>query len=943
MFNTIKENFIKVITSRLFVLVIILVSLGSVLIHRVFELQIVNGQTYLDNFQLKIQKERSIYSTRGNIYDRNGKLLAYNELAYSVTIEDVYESGRNKNAFLNETVYKTIKIIEANDDEIISDFNITLNDAGEYEFKVSGNTLLRFLADVYGYSKVENLKYSEKTASAEDVIKYMCSSKYYSISEEFSREEVLKIITVRYAMSANSYQKYISTTIATGVSEKTVAVIMENRNELPGVNIAEGTVRRYVDSIYFSSIIGYTGKISAEEFKSLNAQDEKYTTMDMVGKTGIERSMELELQGTKGSQTVCVDNLGRVIEISETVEPKAGKDIYLTIDKDLQIATYNILEQKIAGILVSKIDNIKEYTPGANASQSKIRIPIYDVYVALFDNNVIKLKMLKDEEASETTKEVYDNFLYKSDAVMKRIREEMLNGKTAYRRLDKEMKAYESYIVALLQSDNVAIIDKNLIDTSDEIYKAWKKEETIGIKEYLKHAITQNWINIEKLNLDTQYADTEEIYKKLVDVVIEKLKTDNDFSKIIIKYMIMENELTGKQICMILCEESIVEVSDEIYNDLNKGKLKPYKFMIDRISNLDITPAQLALDPCSGSIVITDVNTGDVLALVTYPSYDNNMMANSIDANYYNDLLNDASKPLWNYATQQTSAPGSTFKMVTASAALEEEIISTKTKILCNGIFDTLAPTIYKCWISPGKHNSINVTTAIAKSCNSFFYEMGYRLSTVNTAYDSKLGLKMLEKYADMFGLTEKSGIEITESEPKVSDAYSVVSAIGQGTNDFTTTGLARYVTTIANEGVCYNLTLIDKIKDAEGSLVEDNKAEIRNVITFKETTWKVLHQGMREVIEGKEYFNNFGVSVAGKTGTAQESTLRPTHALFVCYAPYEKPEIAVATRIAFGYSSDYAAETAKSVLMYYFELEEEEVIIDGQASEMESAGITTD
>lgn len=943
LFSTIKENFIKIITSRLFVLVIILFSLGSILIHRVFELQIVNGQTYLDNFQLKIQKERNIYSTRGNIYDRNGKLLAYNELAYSVTIEDVYESGRNKNALLNETVYKTIKIIEDNNDEIISDFNIILNEAGEYEFKVSDTALLRFLADVYGYSKIESLKYAEKTSSAEDVINYMASSKYYSISEEYSKEEILKIITIRYAMSANSYQKYISTTIATGVSEKTVAVIMENSNELPGVNIAEGTVRRYVDSMYFSSIIGYTGKISAEELKSLNEQNNKYTTTDMVGKTGIERSMESELQGTKGSQTVFVDNLGRVIEITETIEPEAGKDIYLTIDKDLQIATYNILEQKIAGILVSKIDNIKEYVPGTNASQSKIRIPIYDVYVALFDNNVIKLKTLKDEEASETTQEVYNNILKKNDAVMKQIRDEMLNGKTAYRKLNKEMKAYESYIVALLQSDNVGIIDKKLIDTSDEVYKAWKTEETICIKEYLKHAITKNWINIEKLKLDTQYADTEEIYTRLVDVVIEKLRTDNDFAKIVIKYMIMNNELSGKQICMILCEESIVEVSDEVYNNLSKGKLKPYKFMIDRISNLDITPAQLALDPCSGSIVITDVNTGDVLALVTYPSYDNNKLANSIDAAYYSDLLNDASKPLWNYATQQTSAPGSTFKMVTAAAALEEGLISPKTKIICNGIFDTLAPTIYKCWINPGRHNSITVQTAIAKSCNSFFYELGYRLSTVNTAYDSKLGLKMLEKYAEMFGLTDKSGVEISESEPKVSDAYSVVSAIGQGTNDFTTTGLARYVTTIANDGVCYNLTLIDKINDADGNLIKDNKAEIRNIIEFKENTWKVLHQGMKEVIEGKDYFDNFGITVAGKTGTAQESTLRPTHALFVCYAPFEKPEIAVATRIAFGYSSDYAAETAKSVLMYYFELEEEEVIIDGQASEMESAGITTD
>ena len=104
------------------VLTLIFLALGGVLIHRVFELQIVNGENYLNEFSLKIKKERSIPSTRGNIYDRNGKLLAYDELAYSVTIEDVYES-KNKNANMNATLLKTIRILEANGDDVVSDFN----------------------------------------------------------------------------------------------------------------------------------------------------------------------------------------------------------------------------------------------------------------------------------------------------------------------------------------------------------------------------------------------------------------------------------------------------------------------------------------------------------------------------------------------------------------------------------------------------------------------------------------------------------------------------------------------------------------------------------------------------------------------------------------------------------------------------------------------------
>ena len=127
-----KDNLISLVTSRLFVLMLLVLVIGGALIYRVFDLQIVNGQEYLDNFQLKIEKQRSIASTRGNIYDCNGKLLAYNELAYSVKIEDVYKSGKSKNSELNNTIDKTIKYIENNNDHIVSDFDISLDNSGDY-------------------------------------------------------------------------------------------------------------------------------------------------------------------------------------------------------------------------------------------------------------------------------------------------------------------------------------------------------------------------------------------------------------------------------------------------------------------------------------------------------------------------------------------------------------------------------------------------------------------------------------------------------------------------------------------------------------------------------------------------------------------------------------------------------------------------------------------
>ena len=194
-----------------------------------------------------------------------------------------------------------------------------------------------------------------------------------------------------------------------------------------------------------------------------------------------------------------------------------------------------------------------------------------------------------------------------------------------------------------------------------------------------------------------------------------------------------------------------------------------------------------------------------------------------------------------------------------------------------------------------------------------------------------------------MYGLSETSGIEIEEYTPQISDTDAVRSAIGQGSNNFTTVGLARYVTTVANSGTCYNLTLIDKITDRNGNLLKDNQAEIRNTVDLTGAEWNAIHTGMRQVVESKSYYSDLKVNVAGKTGTAEESKSRANHALFVCYAPYENPEIAIATRIAYGYSSDYAARTTKDVISYYFDLVDEEELITDSASQLGASTAQTD
>lgn len=955
MFNKWKESVITVISSRLFVILLAFILLCSTLVYRLFDLQIVKGENYLNNFRLKIVRERSLPSTRGNIYDCNGNLLAYNELAYNITLEDVYESGSDKNANLNDTIYRLIQLIEKNGDEIISDFNIRVSEDGEYVFTVEGTKLQRFLADIYGKVYISDLDYDEKTSTPDDVIEYLCSRKKYAIGyyEEpgvnssfvpgggYTKEEVLQIITVRYALSLNSYQKYIATTVASDVSEETLAVVIENSDVLPGVSVAQDTIRKYNDPVYFSQIIGYTGKISQEEYATLSAENENYTLNDYVGKTGIEQSMESYLQGVKGSETIYVDNMGKIIETADYVEPIAGNDIYLTIDKDLQIAVYNILEQKIAGILVNKIRNTK--VSPADASSNDMYIPIDDVYFALFNNNVIDTSRFSKSYASETEKEVYEKFLVKKENVSIELREELLETATPYNKLSKEYQNYESYIVSLLSSDNHGVLLKSEIDTSDPVYIAWAKDETISLKEYLNYAISKNWIDTTKLNLDVQYSDSDEIYAGLVDYIIDALQNNSEFNKKIYKYMISNNNITGKQICIILWDQDLINVEEEKIKGLKSGKISAYNFMIDCISELEITPAQLALDPCSGSCVITDVNTGDVKALVSYPGYDNNRLANSADSEYLARLNSDLSRPLWNYATQNRSAPGSTLKMLVAVAGLEEDVISLNEDIKCEGSFTKLTGTVHNCWIYPGAHGRVDVTEAIANSCNSYFYEVGFRMSQDEDGYNATIGTQTLAKYVDMFGLSEVSGVEISEANPQVSDAFPVPSAIGQGTHAYTTVGLARYVTAVANSGTVYNLTLIDKVTDTNGNLQFDNSAEVRNTIDLSDDVWDSIHEGMRQVVIKKTYFNSVAVNVAGKTGTAQEVSSRADHALFVGYAPYEDPEIAIAIRVLNGYTSDYAAQITKDIVMYYYGLAEEDEIITGTAEQPLTATTTGD
>ena len=930
--------------------------MSVVLVRRLFDLQIIQGEDYISKFQARTTKERVLKSTRGNILDRNGDILASNVLSYSLTLEDngTYTSTREKNLTLNGVAYQVLQILHSNGDDITHSFHIVVDKNGEYAFDVvEGFTLNRFRADIYGQALIDDLKDEQKTATADQMMEFLTGSEKFSIvlsgdrayTEDeltshglpltLTKQEMLDIATIRYELNTNSFKKYMQVTIATNVSEKSVAAIMENKTGLQGIDVVEDSIRQYIDDESMAPILGYTGKASSEELTELRKQNPDYSNDAIVGKAGIEQYMELTLQGTDGKETVSVDNLGKVLKIDEDtkVEPVAGDDVQLTIDTDWQSAIYQILKQRVAGVLLTKIDAAKtfDYTYVTDASQ--IRIPIYDVYNALISNSVIDITKFSNEDASDIEKNLYAKFQQKQQRVFDTISTK-LNGSNppAYKDEDEETQEYLSYICNDLLRDTLGIISKDAIDTSDATYKAWTTDETISLKDYLTYATSQGWIDISSFSPEGEYLDSEEIYQALTAYIIDYLSTDTGFSKLLYKYMLQEDTISGQEICLVLYEQGVLDKNDDDYENLASGAMGAYDFMINKIYTLEIEPAQLALMPCSASAVVVDVKTGDVVALVSYPGYDNNRLTNDMDTDYYAKLALDQSSPFFNKATQQTTAPGSTLKLLSTIAGMEEGIIDEGTYIECTGTFDYVDPPI-NCWYKNG-HGSLDIRTAIEQSCNYFFNMIGFQLGKVgDNEFSEVQSLNKLQEYASLIGLDRKTGIELSEATPKVSDAKAVPSYMGQGNNLFTTSELARYATVMATSGNVFKLTLLDKVMEPKGDVIQEYEPEIEDVVNISSNIWDVIHDGMRRVIQTHSQFDGLGVEVAGKTGTAELDLRHPNHGLFIGYAPASDPEYAVAIRIANGYSSGNACLIANDIFKYMYNLADKDSILTGIAS----------
>ena len=934
--RNLKETMIKLIKSRLFVAGVVFVGLFMILVSRLFYLQIVRGDQYADDYIKTTKQEIKVNAPRGNIYDRNGELLAYNEVAYSISIRDTGEY--KKTSEMLSMILNLVNLLNKYEQSIITSIPMVISSNNEYEFSGTESDKKRFIRDVYGKEYIE--KMAEKgedcySYSAEKVMDKLKASYQFSKWKEaksLEKETELKVLNIRYSMSANSFQKYKSTTICKNVSDTIVAVIKENEDSLKGVSVETEEIRVYPDGEYFAHILGYTGKASTEELEELQKEDESYTTGDVVGKAGIEKALELYLKGEKGTDTAYLDSTGLILEVIDRVEPEVGNDVYLSIDKNLSISIYNMIEQELAGILYNKL-TIDDFTPIEAMPAQDFLIPIKDVYFQMINNNILDMKHFAKEDVSQTEKDISAKYLQKLGQVKAELLQEL--GRVdaiPQNTLPEELQDYIEYIYSLLSNDSYQILRTDSIDKTDETYKKWNNGE-ISFREFMFYAMSKEWIDVSSMVSDVKYSSTEQLYQIILerlfgtDSISGILDTDTGFAKRIYYYLIQDEIITGNEICLALYEQNIIEKDTvKIANLVNGNKQVAFELVKEWIANLQLTPAQIALDPCSGGAVVTDTNTGELLAVVSYPGYDINQLSGTINADYYKKLTEDLSSPFYNRATQTRIAPGSTFKMISTIAGLEEGIVTPNTWVEC-------ADHPYphggqRCWLyreTGHGHGALNAVGALTNSCNYYFYDIGYRLSLDQFGnYNDELGLSRLTKYTQLFGFDSKTGIEINENAPHISTELPIASAIGQGSNNFTTLQLSRYVTAIANRGTVYNFSLVNKVVDSEGNVIQESQTTVKNTLEFQESTWDSVFQGMYGVthdVSGGAYslFHNMPVQVAGKTGTAQENLLRASHAHFVSFAPYENPEVSVSISLPNAYTSGNAIRVAKDVYDYYF------------------------
>lgn len=449
--------------------------------------------------------------------------------------------------------------------------------------------------------------------------------------------------------------------------------------------------------------------------------------------------------------------------------------------------------------------------------------------------------------------------------------------------------------------------------------------------------------NINSIIGKTGVEQSCETYLKGTDGV-KKVETDRYGN--ISSETITQEPVTGNSITLTLdyrLQKTAQEALEKTITELREGKITGKKIP----------------DTNSGSVVVLDCQTGEVLAMANYPNYDTNLFVGGIKASDWQRISQDALKPMYNRAISGTYSPGSTYKMLVGLAGLQTGKITVDEKYYDPGVYPYGHRPV--CWLYSSRrmtHGWINVSGAIKGSCNCYFYEVGRRI-----------GIAEIVKYSKLFGLGEKTGIELPqESSGQIAGADNtsddglkspwylgdtLSAAIGQHENQYTPIQLANYISAIANGGTLNKVSVIKEIKNENTmntislSDIEKTMEEFTGVkfeskkLDIKEEYLKAIKEGMLSVTTetggtANIVFKNSNIQVAGKTGTSQVSS-GTNNGLFVGFAPYDNPKIAVVAIIEHGEEGTYTANVVKPIMEEYFKISEQDKLNEKEQNVVEN------
>ena len=926
------DHFLDLCKNRIFVMLCGIIVLFAIIVVRLFSLQVIHGADYEESITASVSKKLPVPAPRGNIYDRYGRPLATNTAAYcvqvdgSVTLEFDREETQELAAALTEALWTkgetstdSLPITKKAPYRFTFDGTEEEQQTREIRWKnsiglekkqrdMTAEECLQWLYETYeapaAFTEAQKRTYvslcmsddrnlmaltlaMKLTDFGEEITDELPLAKeapysfqfngnknrekswkesmgmdgeeiyfdslqtldylrdYFGLPEGLPGDLIRSTLGIRYSMYLQRYQQFQTVNVATDISDKTLAYVEENQDTFPCVIIDTISLREYPQGKYFSHILGYIRQMTENDYalyqNDVDADGNPiYSQTDIVGQDGMEKLFERELNGTDGQVLIEVDNQGRRMSVIDSTEPIPGKDLFLTLDSELQKTAYDALENELRKAVLTKLT-----TTGKN---------------------------------SVSTLELFQS-----------------------------------------------MINVNHISAQDMLYA---EEGTVQHTVYLR-------LKQVHPNFDPEQEDAAEVAKEFLQDALEK------------------GNVTVRELTLMMIEQEHLPVTAQEKADIEAGA-SPLSLIIKKLSNGEMSPADTGLDPCTGSVFVTQVGTGEVLASVTYPSYDNNELVNTFNNSYYNDLLQDGNTPLVNRPLKQKKASGSTFKMITALAGLETETITPETLITDKGIFKDTGIPYARCWIysnTGGTHKDLTVSHALEVSCNYFFYELAYRMGNVTTG-NSANSITTLNEYMAAFGLNNYTGLELDEygptmaspankeravktfnpdattSQTRWTDGDTIRTAIGQSINSYTPAQITKYISTLANGGTLYKLHMVDHVQNPDGTLHSKVEETVENVITFKEENLQAVYHGMWLVSNGERgtlrgIFDDLPIDVAAKTGTAEEDKNRNSHTWFVCFAPYDDPQIAITVMIPFGENSGTPApNVAKAIIKEYLGLD---------------------